>query len=187
MNKCPGLPGESAGYLSVEPWRVVVANSDRKRVDTTAGTVAPKLLTLAWPLVLGTLLRTVCDLAGLFWVGRVNSESVAAVSLTFPLTYLFISTAMGLSAATIALVSQKSVPATTDRQTASLDRRSCWRWPRSAGCSGRIFSAYRRGGRSVRRRARVHRGGLLRAAAAVLFFAFRGSLQAPATPEPRCG
>lgn len=81
----------------------------------TAGTVAPKLLTLAWPLVLGNLLQTVYNPTDLFWVGRVNSESVAAVSLMFPRTYLFISTAMGLSAATVARVSQ-NVGAGDDRQ-----------------------------------------------------------------------
>ena len=92
-----------------------MANSDRKHVDMTAGTVTPKLLTLAWPLVLGNLLQTVYNPADLFWVRRVNSESVAAVSLVFPRTYLFISTTMGLSAATVALVSQ-NVGAGDDRQ-----------------------------------------------------------------------
>lgn len=115
MNKCPGVLGESHGYLPLGLQYVVVASSDRKRVDMTTGTVAPKLLTLAWPLVLGNLLQTVYNLADLFWVGRVNSESVAAVSLMFPLTYLFISTAMGLTAATIALVSQ-NIGAGDDRQ-----------------------------------------------------------------------
>lgn len=81
----------------------------------TTGTVAPKLLQLAWPLVVGNLLQTVYNLADLFWVGRVDSASVAAVSLMFPLTYLFISTAMGITAATIALVSQH-VGAGDDRQ-----------------------------------------------------------------------
>lgn len=94
---------------------LAVAGSDRKRVDMTAGAVAPKLLNLAWPLVVGNLLQTVYNLADLFWVGRVDSAAVAAVSLMFPLTYLFISTAMGITAATIALVSQH-VGAGDDRQ-----------------------------------------------------------------------
>ena len=72
----------------------------------TTGAIAPKLLHLAWPLVAGNLLQTVYNLADLFWVGRVSSEAVAAVSLMFPLSWMFVSTAMGITAATIALVSQ---------------------------------------------------------------------------------
>ncbi|WP_264182479.1 MATE family efflux transporter [Natrinema amylolyticum] len=72
----------------------------------TSGAISPKLLRLAWPLVLGNLLQTVYNLADMFWVGRVSSDAVAAVSLMFPLSWLFVSTAMGITAATIALVSQ---------------------------------------------------------------------------------
>lgn len=72
----------------------------------TTGAISPKLLRLAWPLVLGNLLQTVYNLADMFWVGRVSSAAVAAVSLMFPLSWLFVSTAMGITAATIALVSQ---------------------------------------------------------------------------------
>ncbi|MFC6717555.1 MATE family efflux transporter [Natrialbaceae archaeon GCM10025810] len=72
----------------------------------TTGAIPPKLLRLSWPLVLGNLLQTVYNLADMFWVGRVSSEAVAAVSLMFPLSWMFVSTAMGITAATIALVSQ---------------------------------------------------------------------------------
>ncbi len=72
----------------------------------TTGSIPPKLLHLAWPLVLGNLLQTFYNLADMFWVGRVSSAAVAAVSLMFPLSWMFVSTAMGITAATIALVSQ---------------------------------------------------------------------------------
>jgi len=36
----------------------------------TTGAITPKLLTLAWPLVLGNLLQTFYNLADMFWVGR---------------------------------------------------------------------------------------------------------------------
>ncbi|WP_436903059.1 MATE family efflux transporter [Halovenus halobia] len=81
----------------------------------TTGAIAPKMVSLAWPLVLGNLLQTVYNLADMFWVGRVSSDAVAAVSLMFPLTWLFVSTAMGVTASTIALVSQY-VGADDDRQ-----------------------------------------------------------------------
>jgi len=68
----------------------------------TTGAIAPRL----GPLVLGNLLQTFYNLADMFWVGRVSPEAVAAVSLMFPLSWMFVSTAMGITAATIALVSQ---------------------------------------------------------------------------------
>ena len=78
----------------------------RKGIDMTTGAIGPKLAALSWPLVLGNLLQTAYNLADMFWVGRVSGEAVAAVSLMFPLSWMFISTAMGITAATIALVSQ---------------------------------------------------------------------------------
>jgi putative MATE family efflux protein len=83
-----------------------VAGAERKGVDMTTGAIAPKLGRLAWPLVLGNLLQTVYNIADMFWVGRVSPEAVAAVSLMFPLSWMFVSTAMGITAATIAFVSQ---------------------------------------------------------------------------------
>lgn len=79
---------------------------DESRVDMTEGAIGPKLVTLAWPLVVGNLLQTVYNLADMFWVGRVDADAVAAVSLMFPTAWLFISTAMGITAAAVAVVSQ---------------------------------------------------------------------------------
>lgn len=72
----------------------------------TTGAIAPKLFHLAWPLILGNLLQTAYNIIDIFWLGRVSSEAVAGVSLMFPTAWMFVSTAMGLTAATIALVSQ---------------------------------------------------------------------------------
>ena len=83
-----------------------MADADRKGIDMTTGAIPPKLTQLAWPLVLGNLLQTFYNLADMFWVGRIGADSVAAVALMFPLSWMFVSTAMGLTAATIALVSQ---------------------------------------------------------------------------------
>ena len=83
-----------------------MTDTERKGVDMTTGAITPRLITLAWPLVLGNLLQTAYNLADMFWVGRVSPEALAAVSLMFPLSWMFVSTAMGLTAATIALVSQ---------------------------------------------------------------------------------
>jgi len=83
-----------------------VSDGDDGRVDMTTGAVTPRLFTLAWPLVAGNLLQTFYNLADMFWVGRVSAEAVAAVSLMFPTAWMFISVAMGLTAAANAVVSQ---------------------------------------------------------------------------------
>ena len=80
--------------------------SDDARVDMTTGAITPKLFALSWPLVLGNLVQTLYNLADMFWVGRVNAEAVAAVSLMFPTSWMFVSVAMGITAAAVALVSQ---------------------------------------------------------------------------------
>ncbi|WP_135826587.1 MATE family efflux transporter [Halorussus ruber] len=72
----------------------------------TTGAITPKLVSLAWPLVAGNLLQTFYNLADMFWVGRVGPKAVAAVSLMFPTAWMFVSVAMGLTAASVALVSQ---------------------------------------------------------------------------------
>ncbi|WP_458185273.1 MATE family efflux transporter [Haladaptatus sp. NG-WS-4] len=72
----------------------------------TAGAITPKLMSLAWPLVVGNLLQTFYNLADMFWVGHVGTAAVAAVSLMFPTSWLFVSLAMGLTAGSVALVSQ---------------------------------------------------------------------------------
>jgi len=92
-----------------------VPESTESRIDITTGAVTPKLFHLAWPLVVGNLLQTLYNLADMFWVGRVSPEAVAAVSLMFPLSWMFVSTAIGVTAATIALVSQH-VGAGNDRR-----------------------------------------------------------------------
>ena len=101
----PPPPEALGGAQSISLTEPTVGNDDA-RVDMTTGAIPPRLFSLAWPLVLGNLLQTLYNLADMFWVGRVSTEAVAAVSLMFPLSWLFVSTAMGLTAATIALVSQ---------------------------------------------------------------------------------
>jgi putative MATE family efflux protein len=77
-----------------------------RRIDMTRGPIAPGIIALSWPLIIGNLLQTAYNLADMYWVGRVSPEAVAAVSLMFPTSWLFISVAMGLTASTVALVSQ---------------------------------------------------------------------------------
>ena len=83
-----------------------MASRRDSRIDMTTGVISPKLFHLAWPLVVGNLLQTAYNLADMFWVGRLTPEAVAAVSLMFPTAWLFVSVAMGITAAAVAVVSQ---------------------------------------------------------------------------------
>ena len=76
------------------------------KVNLTDGPILPALLTLAWPIVLSNLLQTAYNLADTFWVGQLGEEAVAALSLGFPIIFLFISLGSGLTIAGTALVAQ---------------------------------------------------------------------------------
>ncbi|MFO7942124.1 MAG: MATE family efflux transporter [Bacillota bacterium] len=72
----------------------------------TEGPILPALLTLSWPIIFSNLLQTAYNLADTFWLGRLGDWAVAAVSVSFPIIFLFISVGIGLSIAGTALVAQ---------------------------------------------------------------------------------
>ncbi len=76
------------------------------RVGLTRGPISLALFTLAWPVVLSNLLQTVYNIADTYWVGGLGSEAVAAISLGFPIIFLFISLGGGLVIAGTTLVAQ---------------------------------------------------------------------------------
>jgi len=70
------------------------------------GSVTKSLLKLAWPIILANLLQTAYNLTDTFWVGRLGSDAVASVSISFPIIFLLISIGSGLALAGTILVSQ---------------------------------------------------------------------------------
>lgn len=67
------------------------------------------LIILAIPLMLNNFLKTFHDVIDMFFVGRIPGEGtngVAAIQLTFPIMFTFISLGIGLSVAGTALISQ---------------------------------------------------------------------------------
>ncbi|MFP4199827.1 MAG: MATE family efflux transporter [Bacillota bacterium] len=85
-----------------------MANSTRGAPVTgiTEGPMLPALLTLSWPIIFSNLLQTAYNLADTFWLGRLGDWAVAAISVSFPIIFLFISVGIGLSIAGTALVAQ---------------------------------------------------------------------------------
>jgi putative MATE family efflux protein len=70
------------------------------------GPIGTALLRLAIPIVLGNILQTGYQLTDAFWVGRLGAAAVAAVSVSFPLTFLVIALGAGLAMAGATLSAQ---------------------------------------------------------------------------------
>jgi putative MATE family efflux protein len=70
------------------------------------GPIGVALLRLAVPIILGNLLQTGYQLTDAFWVGRLGASAVAAVSVSFPLTFLVIALGSGLAIAGATLSAQ---------------------------------------------------------------------------------
>ncbi len=64
------------------------------------------MLRVAWPLVVIQLLQVMYNVADTFWLGRLSADAVGALSLAFPLVFLFISVGGGFTAAGAILVAQ---------------------------------------------------------------------------------
>jgi len=70
------------------------------------GKVFKSILMIAIPVIFANLLQTVYQLIDTFWVGRLGTEAVAAVSLSFPILFFLTSIAMGLAIAGSILIAQ---------------------------------------------------------------------------------
>lgn len=77
-----------------------------RRDQILGGGIIKTMMTLAWPIMVGNTLHTAYNLADTFWLGKVSKEAVAATATSWPIMFLFISVAMGLSTAGVSLVSQ---------------------------------------------------------------------------------
>jgi putative MATE family efflux protein len=70
------------------------------------GPIGKALLRLAVPIILSNLLQTGYQLTDAFWVGRLGGAAVAAVAVSFPITFLAIALGAGLAIAGATLSAQ---------------------------------------------------------------------------------
>lgn len=70
------------------------------------GPIGTALMRLTVPIVAGNLLQTGYQLTDAFWVGRLGASSVAAVTVSFPVTFLVIALGSGLAMAGAVLIAQ---------------------------------------------------------------------------------
>ncbi|MGA7371235.1 MAG: MATE family efflux transporter, partial [Methyloceanibacter sp.] len=79
--------------------------ADRRRMFLQ-GPIAPALFRLAIPIILGNALQSGYQLTDAFWVGRLGAPAVAAVAVSFPVTFLVIALGAGLAMAGAILSAQ---------------------------------------------------------------------------------
>lgn len=79
---------------------------DRRQALFLEGPITRALLSLAVPIILTNLLQTGYQLTDAFWVGRLGASAVAAISVSFPVTFLVIALGSGLAMAGATLTSQ---------------------------------------------------------------------------------
>src|SRR3954454_23592267 len=79
---------------------------DERKTLFLEGPIGQALFRLAVPIILGNLLQTGYQLTDAFWVGRLGAAAVAAVSVSFPVTFLVIALGAGLAIAGATLSAQ---------------------------------------------------------------------------------
>ncbi|MFB6303876.1 MAG: MATE family efflux transporter [Haloferacaceae archaeon] len=75
-------------------------------LDLTSGGIGRPLFYLSLPIVVTNLLQVTYNLADTYWLGQHGKVSLAAITFGFPLVFLLISLAMGVSVAGSVLVAQ---------------------------------------------------------------------------------
>jgi putative MATE family efflux protein len=87
-----------------------MSNDDKRRyMILKDSNIARGLFILALPVMLNNFIRTFHDLIDMFFVAKIadyGKESIAAIQITFPITFMYIALAMGLGIAGTALISQ---------------------------------------------------------------------------------
>ncbi len=74
--------------------------------DLTQGSVIKSLFKLSIPIVMANFLQTAYQLTDTFWVGRLGTNAIASLSLSFPVIFLLISMGAGFAVSGTILVSQ---------------------------------------------------------------------------------
>ena len=72
--------------------------------DLTQGPVRPLLRSIALPAAIGMFCNTLFNLTDTFFAGRLSTEALAGLSISFPVFFLILSAGAGLGTGTTALM-----------------------------------------------------------------------------------
>ena len=76
------------------------------RNNLTEGSILKSLIILSVPIIFVSILQSAYQLIDTFWVGRLGTDAIAAVSISFPIIFLIVSLGGGLSISGTILVAQ---------------------------------------------------------------------------------
>lgn len=74
--------------------------------NLTNGPIPKQLWSLAWPMMLSMFFHSLYNLVDAFWVAKISSSAIAAVSISQIVLFVMMSLSMGLSVGTAVLVGQ---------------------------------------------------------------------------------
>ncbi|WP_232688641.1 MATE family efflux transporter [Halobacterium zhouii] len=77
-----------------------------EELELTSGSIAKPLLYLSLPIVITNLFQTAYNIADTFWLGQYSTDALAAITFAFPMVFLLIALALGISVAGSVLVAQ---------------------------------------------------------------------------------
>ncbi|MFZ1624757.1 MAG: MATE family efflux transporter, partial [Gammaproteobacteria bacterium] len=77
-----------------------------KRARLTEGPVGKAILSLMLPMMLGMVAIVTNNLAGAYFIAQVSTEQLAAISFTFPVSFIVGAMAMSLGIGTSSVVSR---------------------------------------------------------------------------------
>lgn len=78
----------------------------KKTPTLTEWSVVRSLITLSIPIIFAQILQSAYQFTDAFWVGRLGGSAVAAVSVSFPITFLMIALGAGFAVAGSTLIAQ---------------------------------------------------------------------------------
>jgi len=84
-------------------------------LDITGGKISRNLITMAVPASVGFLFNTLYNVVDTYWGGRISTDALAALSLSFPVFLILLATGMGISSGTSALIANALGAGETDR------------------------------------------------------------------------
>ena len=76
--------------------RMVQTMAKSNHPDLLKGNVTRNIIRLSLPMIVAMLFQTGFSIIDMIFVGRVNPEAIAAVSIVFPVVFFFVSFAMGI-------------------------------------------------------------------------------------------
>jgi Na+-driven multidrug efflux pump len=72
--------------------------------DWTKGSIFKNLLFLSWPLIIGNVLTSTGPVIDMIWVGKLGSDAIAGVAVSYLLVQLLDALKMGLDMGTRAMI-----------------------------------------------------------------------------------